>query len=88
MWLVVASVLSVFQVSKARDEDGVEIDIDPDAFSSGLSRHVAFQVLIDMNVNCDLEAPLNRSNARLSLDRLKLRDSFVRVLPPRRKTQA
>ena len=88
MWLVVASVLSVFQVSKARDADGVEIDIDPDAFSSGLSRHVAFQVLIEINVNCDLEAPLNRSNARLSLDRLKLRDSFVRVLPPRRKTQA
>ncbi|KAF8342440.1 cytochrome P450 [Amanita rubescens] len=37
MWLMVASVLSVFNVSKAKDENGVEIDIDPDAFNSGLS---------------------------------------------------
>ena len=33
-----ASVLSVFRISKAKDENGVEIDIDPDAFSTGLSR--------------------------------------------------
>ena len=88
MWLVVASVLSVFNISKARDENGVEIDIDPDAFSTGLSRHVTFHVSIDMDVNRGLEAPLNRLNARLFLDRLKLRDSSVRVLPPRRKMQA
>jgi hypothetical protein len=37
---MVASVLSVFNVSKAKDENGVEIDIDPDAFNSGLSRSV------------------------------------------------
>ncbi|KAF8342442.1 cytochrome P450, partial [Amanita rubescens] len=37
MWLMVASVLSVFTISKAKDENGVEIDIDPDAFSTGLS---------------------------------------------------
>ena len=35
---MVASVLSVFDVSKAKDENGVEIDIDPDAFSTGISR--------------------------------------------------
>lgn len=88
MWLVVASVLLVFKISKAKDENGVEIDIDPDALSSGLSRHVTLQVSTDMDFDCDLEAPLNRSNVRLPLDHLKLRDLFVRVLPPRRKTQA
>ena len=35
---MVASVLSVFRISKAKDDNGVEIDIDPDAFSSGLTR--------------------------------------------------
>jgi hypothetical protein len=33
-----ASVLSAFSISKAKDKNGVEIDIDPDAFSTGLSR--------------------------------------------------
>jgi hypothetical protein len=35
---MVVSVLSVFKISKAKDENGVEIDIDPDAFKTGLSR--------------------------------------------------
>ena len=85
---MVASVLSVFSISKAKDEKGVDIDIDPDAFTSGLSRYVTLQVSFTVNVNLDLEAHLNRSNARLPLDRRKLRDSFVLVLQLRRKAQA
>ena len=80
MWLMVASVLSVFYISKAKDGNGIEIDIDPDAFNSGLSRYVTLQVLIAVKLNRDLKVPQNRSNARFPLDRLKLRDSFVRVL--------
>ncbi|KAF8342432.1 cytochrome P450 [Amanita rubescens] len=37
MWFMIASVLSVFNISKAKDENGREIDIDLDAFSNGLS---------------------------------------------------
>lgn len=37
---MVASVLSAFNISKAKDENGVEIDIDPDEFTAGLTRSV------------------------------------------------
>ncbi|KAF8631328.1 hypothetical protein AX14_010947, partial [Amanita brunnescens Koide BX004] len=37
LWLIVASALSAFNISKAKDENGAEIDINPDAFSTGLS---------------------------------------------------
>ena len=33
-----ASVLSTCNISKAKDENGVEIDIDPNAVTSGLTR--------------------------------------------------
>jgi hypothetical protein len=35
---MMASVLSTFSISKAKDENGVEIEIDQNAFTSGLSR--------------------------------------------------
>jgi hypothetical protein len=54
---MVASVLSAFDISKARDENGAEIDIDPDAFSTGLSRSVIhFPECNAVNFNCDLES--------------------------------
>lgn len=37
---MVASVLSAFNVFKAKDENGVEIDIDPDESTDGLTRSV------------------------------------------------
>jgi len=37
LWLMMASVLSTFNISKAKDEKGFEIDIDPNAFLSGIS---------------------------------------------------
>jgi len=33
LWITLASVLATFDVSKARDANGVEIEIDPDAFT-------------------------------------------------------
>ncbi len=35
---MMASVLATFDISKAKDENGVEIEIDPNAFFSGLIR--------------------------------------------------
>ncbi|KAK2460236.1 hypothetical protein APHAL10511_007625 [Amanita phalloides] len=40
LWMAMASVLATFNISKATDKNGNEIDIDCDAFSSGLSRQV------------------------------------------------
>ncbi|KAF8634118.1 hypothetical protein AX15_001055 [Amanita polypyramis BW_CC] len=37
LWLVVATVLSTFNISKAKDENGVEIEIDPDAFTDSVT---------------------------------------------------
>jgi hypothetical protein len=31
MWLIIVSVLATFNISKAKDKAGNEIDIDPDA---------------------------------------------------------
>ncbi|KAM6498917.1 Cytochrome P450 [Amanita muscaria] len=39
MWLMMASVLATFNVSKARDEHGNEIDVDDQAFTDTLAMH-------------------------------------------------
>ncbi|KAK2460241.1 hypothetical protein APHAL10511_007630 [Amanita phalloides] len=47
LWMAIVSVLSTFNISKARDENGVEIDIDTEAFSSvSLSLPPSFQCSI------------------------------------------
>ncbi|KAF8309118.1 cytochrome P450 [Amanita rubescens] len=40
LWLMMASVLATFNIFKEKDENGVDIDIDQNAFTSGLSRYV------------------------------------------------
>ncbi|KAF8634127.1 hypothetical protein AX15_001059 [Amanita polypyramis BW_CC] len=40
IWLIVATVLSSFNISKAKDENGVEIEIDPNALSDSFTRQV------------------------------------------------
>ena len=42
--------LSIFNVAKARDEDGVEIQIEPDAFTDGVVRQVQHQDILWCNV--------------------------------------
>ncbi|KAF8342447.1 cytochrome P450 [Amanita rubescens] len=37
LWLMMASVLATFNILKEKDENGVDIDIDQNAFTSGLS---------------------------------------------------
>jgi len=81
MWFMIASVLSVFNISKAKDENGREIDIDPDAFSTGLSRYVTvihFRIAM-LKLTGILKAPQGHSNALLPLDLLKLPKSFVQL---------
>ncbi|KIL71225.1 hypothetical protein M378DRAFT_114304 [Amanita muscaria Koide BX008] len=39
MWLMMASVLTTFNISKARDEHGNEIDVDDQAFTDTLAMH-------------------------------------------------
>ncbi|KAK2460240.1 hypothetical protein APHAL10511_007629 [Amanita phalloides] len=47
LWMAIVSVLSTFDISKAKNEDGVEIDIDAEAFSSvSLSLPPSFQCSI------------------------------------------
>ena len=36
MWLTIASILAAFTFSKARDEEGNEIEIDDEFYDSGL----------------------------------------------------
>ena len=81
MWLMVASVLSVFNISKARDEKGMEIDIDPDAFGTGPSRYITvMHFWIAMKLTGILKALQSLLNALLPLDLLKLLKSFARLL--------
>ena len=87
---MIASVLSVFNISKAKDEKGMEIDIDPDAFSTGLSRYVTvihFWIAM-LKLTGILKVPQSHLNALLPLDLFKLPKSFVRLLWLRGKTQA
>jgi len=39
VWVAIASVLATFNIKKAKDENGVEIDIDPDAFEDGIATY-------------------------------------------------
>ncbi|KIL71215.1 hypothetical protein M378DRAFT_154710 [Amanita muscaria Koide BX008] len=39
VWLMIASVLATFNISKARDEHGNEIDVDDQAFTDSLAMH-------------------------------------------------
>ncbi|KAF8719237.1 hypothetical protein AX14_011281 [Amanita brunnescens Koide BX004] len=48
LWLMMASVLSTFSISKAKDENGVEIEIDQNAFTSGLSSRLDAPSFLDL----------------------------------------
>lgn len=39
VWLMIVTVLATFNISKARDGTGNEIDIDPDAYTDGVTSH-------------------------------------------------
>ena len=45
MWLTIASILATFTFSKARDEEGNEIEIDDEFYDSGLITSVLNRVL-------------------------------------------
>ena len=86
---MVASVLSAFNISKAKDENGVEIDIDPDEFTAGLTRLVIhFPKCNYFYPGSSLKATHDRSNARLSLDLPELQLWSERLLLTRKKIQA
>jgi hypothetical protein len=72
------SILSTFNIGKAKGTDGVEIDIDPDALTGGVIRQV--QDVSDIPVfllTCIFTAHRNRLFARLFLDLLELKVSFT-----------
>ncbi|KIL66931.1 hypothetical protein M378DRAFT_160486 [Amanita muscaria Koide BX008] len=39
VWLMIVSVLATFKISKARDENGDEIDVDANAYGDGVTSH-------------------------------------------------
>jgi len=39
VWLMIVTVLATFNISKARDKTGNEIDVDQEAFTDGITSH-------------------------------------------------
>ena len=71
--------LSAFSVSKARDANGVEIEIDPDAFTDTVVRQVRWTYRY-ISALIFFTARRSLLFARLFLDPLKLRVSFMRLV--------
>lgn len=67
--------LSAFNVSKARDANGVEIEIDPDAFTDTVVRQVRLTIAVSALIFFAVRHAL--LFARLFLDLLKPRVSFT-----------
>jgi len=54
---MIASTLATFNISKAKDENGNEIDIDPDAFTDSFTRCAAM-IFVNVVVTYSICEPL------------------------------
>ena len=71
------SILSTFNVGKAKGPDGVEVEIDPDALTGGVIRQVQNLSYCHIALTCIFIVRRSRSFARLFLDLLELKVSFA-----------
>ena len=71
------SILSTFNVGKAKGPDGVEVEINPDALTGGVIRQAQDLLYRHIALTCIFIVRRNRLFARLSLDLLELKLSFA-----------
>jgi hypothetical protein len=71
------SILSTFNVGKAKGPDGVEIEIDPDALTGGVIRQAQDRLHRVFSLTYILIVHRNRLFARLFLDLPELKASFT-----------